>query len=91
MATTPTQLAEALRKAGCGWILSDPTKDDLLLHRSRLIDDFVAAYRQVLAAVGLATPIELPYHFHTKGEMLAGATLIAFRPPAPIPDGAVKS
>jgi 7-cyano-7-deazaguanine synthase in queuosine biosynthesis len=34
---------------------------------------FVDLFRRVLSAVGLAVPIELPYHFQTKGEMLAAA------------------
>ncbi len=34
---------------------------------------FIALYRRVLSKLGLTTPIELPYRFHTKGEMLAQA------------------
>jgi 7-cyano-7-deazaguanine synthase in queuosine biosynthesis len=34
---------------------------------------FVGLYRQVLSKVGITTPVELPYHFRTKGEMLVEA------------------
>jgi 7-cyano-7-deazaguanine synthase in queuosine biosynthesis len=34
---------------------------------------FISLYRRVLAHVGLTTPMELPYRFRTKGEMLSGA------------------
>jgi 7-cyano-7-deazaguanine synthase in queuosine biosynthesis len=34
---------------------------------------FIDLYRRVLSKVGLTTPVELPYRFHTKGQMLAEA------------------
>lgn len=34
---------------------------------------FVALYGELLSALGLRTPVELPYHFKTKGEMLTEA------------------
>jgi hypothetical protein len=33
---------------------------------------FIALYRATLAALDLAVPLEMPYRFETKGEMLAG-------------------
>ena len=34
---------------------------------------FIALYRRFLSKIGLTTPVELPYRFHTKGQMLAEA------------------
>lgn len=34
---------------------------------------FINLFRTSLTALGIRTPIELPYRFHTKGEMLTGA------------------
>jgi hypothetical protein len=34
---------------------------------------FVGLYRRLLGEIGLTTPVELPYRFRTKGEMLADA------------------
>ena len=34
---------------------------------------FIELYRRLLSKIGLSTPIQLPYRFHTKGQMLAEA------------------
>jgi 7-cyano-7-deazaguanine synthase in queuosine biosynthesis len=34
---------------------------------------FISLYQEMLLSLGLVTPVEMPYRFHTKGEMLANA------------------
>jgi hypothetical protein len=44
MSTTTSQVADAFKRTGCGWILTDPQKERTLAAVAREIDEFVVAY-----------------------------------------------